>query len=383
MENDGLYTVAFWAKVDGREGRSRQVRVTIGTAYVEVLSLVSTDWKEYSLTFPATGVAGGVAISVGISHSATDFWLDDFRFFQGTLPDELNTGDEFIMGDVNGDSIVNSFDAALVLQFASELMRPTQNQELAADMNGDGNIGSNDAILILRGVAGLAAPGINNGGLITAALAEDHRNESLTVSLVVDNVNALAGGDFQISYDSKALRPVGVSSEPGMLLVSNIAEPGIVKISFVNIVGLDSETLVRIQFHILNDAAPMPTIRSADLYNPEGMPLISRSMNRESVPMAENSVLLQNFPNPFNPDTWIPYQLKKDNEVTIRIFNIRGNVVRELDLGFKSAGLYLDRDSAIHWDGRNDAGEQVSSGVYFYSISAGEFSAVRKLTIRK
>jgi len=71
------------------------------------------------------------------------------------------------------------------------------------------------------------------------------------------------------------------------------------------------------------------------------------------------------------------------NEVTIRIFNIRGNVVRELDLGFKSAGLYLDRDSAIHWDGRNDAGEQVSSGVYFYSISAGEFSAVRKLTIRK
>lgn len=312
---------------------------------------------------------------MGISHSATDFWLDDFRFFQGTPSEEITTGEDFMAGDVNGDKIVNSFDAVLVLQFASELMIPTKDQELAADMNGDGNIGSNDAILILRAVAGLAAPGINNVALITAALAEDRRmaNESLTVSLVVDNVSALAGGDFQISYDTKMLRPVGVSSEPGMLLVSNITEPGIVKVSFVNMAGLGSEILARIQFHMLNNAAPMPTIRSADLYNPQGMPLISRSTTRESISMVARpeSVLRQNFPNPFNPDTWIPYQLKEDSEVTIRIFNIRGNVVRELDLGFKSAGLYLDRDRAIHWDGMNDAGEQAAST--FTALAPADF----------
>ncbi|HID30637.1 MAG TPA: T9SS type A sorting domain-containing protein [Desulfobacterales bacterium] len=95
------------------------------------------------------------------------------------------------------------------------------------------------------------------------------------------------------------------------------------------------------------------------------------------------SVLYQNYPNPFNPETWIPYQLSKGADVTIRIYSSTGQLVRTLDLGKKEAGIYLNRESAAYWDGKNDTGEHVSSGVYFYSIQADKFSATKKLVILK
>ena len=93
--------------------------------------------------------------------------------------------------------------------------------------------------------------------------------------------------------------------------------------------------------------------------------------------------LLTNFPNPFNPETWIPYQLAKPAEVTLTIYDIRGVVVRELKLGHQPAGFYHNRSRAIHWDGRNAFGEKVATGVYFYTLKAGNFTATRKLLIRK
>jgi len=93
------------------------------------------------------------------------------------------------------------------------------------------------------------------------------------------------------------------------------------------------------------------------------------------------SALLQNFPNPFNPETWIPYQLKEDCEVNIRIFDISGNMIREFALGFRPAGTYTSRGKALYWDGRNSTGEPVANGVYFYTIHAGDFRATRKMVI--
>ena len=93
--------------------------------------------------------------------------------------------------------------------------------------------------------------------------------------------------------------------------------------------------------------------------------------------------LLQNFPNPFNPETWIPFQLANESHVTIRIYNSTGQLVRRLSLGTMPAGDYSSQAQAIHWDGRNQMGEPVSSGVYLYTIDAGDFSATRKMIIRK
>ena len=95
------------------------------------------------------------------------------------------------------------------------------------------------------------------------------------------------------------------------------------------------------------------------------------------------TVLLVNYPNPFNPETWIPYQLSKPAQVTVTLYNIQGVIVRELALGHKPAGVYRSRSRAAHWDGRNASGEKVATGVYFYTLTAGDYNATRKMLIRK
>ena len=93
--------------------------------------------------------------------------------------------------------------------------------------------------------------------------------------------------------------------------------------------------------------------------------------------------LLANYPNPFNPETWIPYRLAEDALVTLTIYDRAGQVVRTLDVGHQIAAVYESRSKAIYWDGRNQVGETVASGVYFYHLSAGDYSATRKMAILK
>ena len=93
--------------------------------------------------------------------------------------------------------------------------------------------------------------------------------------------------------------------------------------------------------------------------------------------------LLANYPNPFNPETWIPYQLATDTDVAIRIYDTQGSLVRSLELGHQRAGIYTGRGRAAYWDGRNDVGERVASGIYFYQLQADGLSYLRKMVIVK
>ena len=97
----------------------------------------------------------------------------------------------------------------------------------------------------------------------------------------------------------------------------------------------------------------------------------------------EETALLHNYPNPFNPETWIPYQLAEPAEVALTIYNMNGQPVRRLALGHQAAGMYRSRSRAVYWDGRNHLGESVASGLYFYTLTAGEFSATRRMLILK
>ena len=95
------------------------------------------------------------------------------------------------------------------------------------------------------------------------------------------------------------------------------------------------------------------------------------------------TALLLNYPNPFNPETWIPYHLSEPAQVTLQLYTVDGTLVRTLALGHRAAGRYEARHRAAYWDGKNEHGEPVSSGIYFYTLTAGDFTATRKMLIRK
>ena len=93
--------------------------------------------------------------------------------------------------------------------------------------------------------------------------------------------------------------------------------------------------------------------------------------------------LLPNYPNPFNPETWIPYQLAESAKVTLTIYAGDGGLIRSLVVGHRPAGIYYSKGRAAYWDGRNELGELVASGVYFYQLETDDFSRLRKMVILK
>ena len=102
-----------------------------------------------------------------------------------------------------------------------------------------------------------------------------------------------------------------------------------------------------------------------------------------SVLTPQKTVLLPNYPNPFNPETWIPYRLAEAAEVMLTIYSADGRLVRTLALGHQPAGVYENKSRAAYWDGRNAIGERVASGIYFYRLTAGDFAATGKMLVMK
>ncbi len=141
----------------------------------------------------------------------------------------------------------------------------------------------------------------------------------------------------------------------------------------------------------IDDLAAVPSrfsglslVKSSNLpitLNPPNQIIFGAPTNSQSIPIVTS--FNQNYPNPFNPETWIPYQLSEASDVAMTIYNMRGVVVRELALGHQPAGYYHSRARAAYWDGRNSFGEKVATGLYFCIFKAGDFTATRKMMIRK
>ena len=128
-------------------------------------------------------------------------------------------------------------------------------------------------------------------------------------------------------------------------------------------------------------------VKGFNYVNDTSLPLTVIAANAapslQTNPIPDETALLSNFPNPFNPETWIPYQLAISSDVSLTIYNIGGVVVREIALKQQPAGFYRTRDRAIHWNGRNMLGEKVAGGMYFYIFKVGDYSATRKMLILK
>ena len=139
------------------------------------------------------------------------------------------------------------------------------------------------------------------------------------------------------------------------------------------------ELWVTATYEVTAPSPGAPSLHSQ--FGPETQQLSTFWQDLSQVP--EKTALLPNYPNPFNPETWIPYELAEAAEVTVSIHASDGTLVRTLELGQLPAGVYQNRSRAAYWDGRNAQGEPVASGVYFYTLIAGDFSATRKMLIRK
>ena len=99
--------------------------------------------------------------------------------------------------------------------------------------------------------------------------------------------------------------------------------------------------------------------------------------------LPEQTQLLSNYPNPFNPETWIPFELSQDSKVSVTIYNVAGTPIRNISVGYLQAGSYVSQLKSVYWDGKSDTGERVSSGTYFYQIRAGDYTETRKMVILK
>ena len=239
-----------------------------------------------------------------------------------------------LVSDVNGDGIVNIQDLVLVSgQFG-------ETGKNSADVNGDGVVNIQDLVLVAGAFGeGAAAPSARAVSLsrLTASDVEGWLIEARAVS--------------SVSQD----RPILTSFSP--------------------------------QTHILSGSGSGdPELQSGSASRPGGLSYSRGIAVLEQLLanfMPQETALLANYPNPFNPETWIPYQLANPAEVTVTIYAANGAVVRTLDLGHRRAGSYASQSRAAYWDGRNAQGEPVASGVYFYTLQAGDFSATRKMVIRK
>ena len=227
-----------------------------------------------------------------------------------------------------------SWDGTILLWDLASLPEPEpEPPHLASDVNGDGHVNTQDIVLVAvaLGEAGETPADVNGDGEVN-----------------IQDLLAVAAALGKVAAAPAALRQQGAA---------HLTQEEV------------QYWLTQAQQANLTDAV---SLRGIGFLEQLLLALIPKE-----------TALLPNYPNPFNPETWIPYQLANPADVALTIYNINGHVVRTLDLGHQRAGAYHGRSRAAHWDGRNAVGEPVASGVYFYTLKAGDFHATRKMLILK
>ena len=229
----------------------------------------------------------------------------------------------------------------------------------------------------------------------SAPLAVPEVGEHLTVQVNITGGEAVAGYQFTVAFDPSVLRYVAANNAdylPTDAFAVPLPEQKHITLVAAALkgtpLGSGDGTLATLTFEVLTAKAYGIHLTDVMLSDVTATALavtwedtrIDGSM--ETFP-ADRTSLLRNYPNPFNPETWIPYQLAAPAEVTLAIFGANGQLVRTLALGHQAAGVYATKSRAAYWDGRNNIGERVASGLYFYTLQAGAFTATGKMLIMK
>ena len=240
------------------------------------------------------------------------------------------------------------------------------------DVNGDGRITVADLVIVAM-VYGTQVPA---GEDLPADVNADGVVDLLDLIAVANAIDA--AGDGSSGFSMQAMQAALLAAAEQAAAVEAVAEAPTGFGTRQN--ALSSGIAYRNVSAALADA-------NGDARLGNGIPAVLQELLQllaEMDTIPETTALLPNYPNPFNPETWIPYHLATDADVTLTIYNVQGDVVRELLLGHQTAGVYESRTRAAYWDGRNQIGEKVASGVYFYTLKvSGGFTATRKLLIAK
>ena len=236
------------------------------------------------------------------------------------------------LGQNPGKNSVEASAVGLLEKVTFHAVAETQPPPIIADANGDGNVDRLDIVYVAvhYGRTGKESADVNGDGVVNI-------DDVIAVAAAVDSVPAAPAARVQLPTD---LSPVMVE-------------------------------------HWLTEAKL--TGKNTPQYR-RGV-LTLKHLLAALTP--NETALLPNYPNPFNPETWIPYHLSRAGKVTLTIYDVQGNLVRQLDLGHRDAGFYANQTQAAHWDGRNQSGETVPSGVYFYQMRSGDYESLRRMAIVK
>ena len=270
------------------------------------------------------------------------------------------------------------------------------------DVSGDETVSAYDAALILRYVVGLIDEFPVDGMVSPSTTAP--RNyvfslPSLTVKtgariqvpIAINDATGLVAGGITLKFNPNFLKPIKATPDMalnGAFWKANLDLTGEVRCAFASAFGnasYDTEgqsNLLVVEFEVLPNTEGKTSPLILDNVTLSDSLTITK-INGSVTVLTPNFALLQNFPNPFNPETWIPYQLAQDGDVVIRIYNQNGRMIRSLYLGKQNAGIYVTREKAAYWDGRDGTDERVASGIYYYTLRAGNSSATRKMVIVK
>ncbi len=302
-----------------------QATVQFDTTALQFVSGVNGDFLPAGVFFVQPVVEGNLVKLNAVSlegETEGDGTLATLTFQVITIKESAITLSNVLLTDSEGIGYVPNLENAEI----------TATQLFKGDVNGDGIVDIRDLVLVASnlGKSGQNAADINGDGIVD-----------------IRDLVLVAG-----ALGTSAAAPV------------------------LNVQALSMLTTADVKLW-LSQAQALPITDATSL---RGVQFLQQLLN---VMTPKQTALLPNYPNPFNPETWIPYHLAKDADVTLRIYAMNGRLVRTLALGHQFAGIYQNRSRAPYWDGKNALGETVASGVYFYTLTAGDFSATRKMLIWK
>ncbi len=325
-------------------------------------------------------------------------------------------GEDYLLGgDINGDNRVNINDFS-DLSGVFGLSSSDNDYNEKADLNLDGFINAADLAILAKNFGKLGIPSSLDPGVpspsprassdLIAWLTVPDRplqeGETFTLDLTMRAKDRIRGFAFEIIYDPSKLKPAGDAVEGDFLAssgrtlficVDRPSQDGLRKLMVAGMIagrcgGASGEgTAATIKFRSLNGGLTEVSLNNVFAAGIGG-DLIGPILRASSYPLLllsrpQRTELCQNFPNPFNPETWIPFRLSRGSRVLFRIYDTSGKLVRQIDLGYLPPGDYTMRETALRWDGTNNKGERVASGSYFYQIITDHYTAVRRMVILK